>query len=582
MITKRPANSTPRDHVIADFLNLVKRSGVCDLLREAVRRQRGPGGRPANEAITYSLEGVLVATFVLLNQTRTPSMAAVMQLLLQEMTPDQRDLVGVTRGIPEMENSEWKREYQRFQKWLTRALSPMDSAFDLRAQRATPSEDAAITAARTAKQSRRSRVAHRIAERVINRIIAESVLDPAPAGYRGDVVADESILHVSNQSKRADDGDWTRSGVSIGAYYSHESRKGEKTGKRGHGVGVTAVVRVGPPDATHTVTPVVTGIAIHKPTSGTPRHLEAALAQHRRNGFDGPPRGKNAAYPFCVTDMGYTAKKDYAGILFRRNYALLSRFPEPHNHVHPLLAPNGEETGVVQIGGDVYCPCAEKLAIAKAAMVIGTSGLDAQKADRHDRLLQQTHPMLMGRNSRVRQAGAPGRPKQGQPKEQQYRIDLVCPAVQGRVRCPLKPESMVQVGEHAVPELNPSWNAEDKLACANSQVTVTLPDKAFRQFHPSLPASSWEHTFLYESYRSMTERTFAIWKSKHISPCQDLTWTPRRAPYLMLVVATSLAVMNLKVQESAPFKKNQNPFQRSMRELEEMLGREPTRVPPRT
>lgn len=582
MITKREAAWTPKDHAVETALRLVRRSGVCELLREAAERDCGEGGRPRSGPVEYTLEGVLVAILLLLESTQTPSMHAVLKCLLLGMTPGQRQLLGVTPHVPDLPDAQWRAEYGRYYQWLTRSLAPMDSAFDLRAQRTTPAKDAEVIKGRTRKQEIRSRVAHRLAHRVINRLIAASVLDPNPAGYRGDVVADESIINVSNRNNRAPDGTWERSAVAIGAYYSHEKPDGDNGGKRGHGIGVTAVVRVGGPDSMHAVTPVVTGIAIHKPTSGTPEHLEAALSHHRRNGFDGRATGKNAAHPFCVADMGYTAKKDYAERLFRRQYAMLSRFPVHHYLAHPLSAPTGEDTGVIQIGGDVYCPYAAKMAVAQSNMVIGTRGLDPVKADRHDRVLQQTHPLLMGRNSRIRLAGAPGRPRNGQPQEKQYRIDLVCPAVQGRVRCPLKPDSMTQVGEHAVPELAPSWRADEKTACAKSQVTVTLPERAFRQFHSSLPASSWEHTFLYESYRSMTERTFSVWKSKHISPCDNLNWTPKRAPYLMLVISASLAVMNLKVQASGPYKNNPNTFRRNLRDLADLLGREPMRVPART
>lgn len=295
---------------------------------------------------------------------------------------------GMTRVIEDLSPKETETEYLRFHKWLTRSLSSMDPAFDLLAQRATAAQDLAALGRRTPEQHRRSKVALRLSERVINSLIAASVLDATSEGYRGDVVADESILHVSNQNRRGEDGTWMRSAVAVGAYYSHEKPTGEKHGKRGHGIGVTAVIRVGSPGSMHSVVPVVTGIAIHTPTSGTPRHMDTALAHHRANGFDVRAPRKNATHPFCVTDMGYSAKKDYAARLFKRSYSLLSRFPIHHGTAHALPSPAGVETGVFQIGGDVYCPCAEKLKIVRSDMVIGTRGLDAAKAEKHDRLLQ--------------------------------------------------------------------------------------------------------------------------------------------------------------------------------------------------
>ena len=534
-------------------------------------------------AITYTLEAALVAMYLLIRNGRTPSVRAVLSCLLNELTPAQRELLGMAPGVPEaLEGRLWDDEYGRFHKWFTRALVPMDSGFDLPAQRISTAAHQRQVAGRSAEERRRSRLAERLGTALINDLIAASVLEACPDGYRGDVVADETIINVSDRNKRTAEGEWTRSAVYAGSYYNQSRPDDDGKPKKGHGIGVTAVVRVGPPDAMHTIVPVVTGISVNRPSSGTPAFLDEALAQHRSHGFDARRTGRNAAYPYCVTDMGYTAKTDYAGILYRRQYAQISRFPKHHNHVHVLPGPRGEETGVVQMAGDVYCPAAQSLIAAKDSLIIGTAGLDEPAADRHDRILQQTHPLLMGRNSRLRQAGAPGRPPKGRPVEKKYRIELVCPAVQGRVRCPLKPDSMDLIDPGSAPQVDPSWTAREKSACSKSSVVVEFPDMAFRQFHGTLPASAWEHTFLYESYRSMTERTFSVLKSRHVTPCQRLDWAPKREPYLLLVIAMSIAVMNLRVQASGPYKNNPNTFRRNMADLEAVLGRKPMKVPPRT
>ena len=81
---------------------------------------------------------------------------------------------------------------------------------------------------------------------------------------------------------------------------------------------------------------------------------------------------------------------------------------------------------------------------------------------------------------------------------------------------------------------------------------------------------------------STTERTFSVLKSRHVTPCQRLDWAPKREPYLLLVIAMSIAVMNLRVQASGPYKNNPNTFRRNMADLEAVLGRKPMKVPPRT
>lgn len=573
------------DGVTREALDFVNRSGVCVNLRKATARARGAGGRPAGAEVLYTLEAVLVAMYLLIRKATVPSIRAVFHCLLREMTADQRQTLGMTPEPPPFATyDERKREYHRFHHWLTRSLLPMDSGFDLPAQRSTVAEDRRRIAARSPEDHLKSRRAERLTTLLINDLIAASIHEQCPEGYRGDVVADETIMDVSDRNRKAPDGEWYRSAVYSGAYYNQGDKGGLKP-KRGHGLGVTAVIRAGSPDTMHKVAPVITGISVNRPSSGTPRFLEEALAQHRRNGFDARPTGKNAAHPYCVTDMGYTVKDDYAGILFRRQYAQISRFPKRHNVVHPLPGARGEETGVTQIAGDVFCPAAPTTRAVHSSVVIGTEGLDKPKADSHDHVLQQLFPFMMGRNSRLRLAGAPGRPPKDGPRQKRYRLEVVCPAVQGRVRCPLKPDSMTAtIGPDGRPllEAHPTWDASEKPACQKSSVVVELPKSAFKQFHASLPASAWEHTFLYESYRSMTERAFSTLKSEHVSPCRRLNWAPKREPYLLLVIAMSISIMNLAVQENWPNKSNPNMFRRNMADLEKMLGRPPMRVPPRT
>lgn len=583
MIANPRPDWTPHDRAVEEALELVNASGVCAVLRRAKDRERGTGGRPPSPIIEYTLEGVLVALLLLVRHGRTPSIRAVLTCLLGELTPDQRTMLGVTRIVPAaLLEQAWDDEYGRFYKWLNRALTPIDSGFDLPGQRVNVAVHERELTERTTDTRLRAAVARRLGAALINDLIAASVQESQPEGYRGDVVADETIIDVAQRNKRDENGEWTRAACYLAAYYNQG--KDDETGKakRGHGVGITAVVRVGAPDTIHKVVPVVTAITVAQPTSGTPRHLDEALTHHRKNGFDARQGGRNAAYPNCVTDMGYTAKKDYARILFRRRYSQISRFPKGHNHVHPLPGPRGEDTGVIQMAGDVYCPIAERMTAAQKSLVIGTEGLDKVKADRHDRILRELHPLLMGRNSRLRQAGPPGRPRNGAPRDKKYRIELVCPAVQGRVRCPLKPDSLVLSDPATTPEVDPDWIAGEKTACSKSSVVVELPDKAFRQFHGTLPASSWEATLLYDSYRSLTERTFSHLKSRHVTPCRSLEWAPKREPYLLLVIAMSFVAMNLQAQESAPNKDLPNPFRRNMSELEGLLGHKPIRVPPRT
>src|SRR5699024_6822392 len=104
----------------------------------------------------------------------------------------------------------------------------------------------------------------------------------------------------------------------MGAYYARDERGVPRTAgmpprirKSGFGIGVTAVTRVGPPGVVEAVAPVITGIAIHTPTSGSVEGLCAALDAHVEGGFGGR-RGPRARWPYLVVDMGYNAKTSFA------------------------------------------------------------------------------------------------------------------------------------------------------------------------------------------------------------------------------------------------------------------------------
>ena len=586
MITSKHPAWTPSNESVEEAAKLVERANVCDLIERAALRATSPGGRPAT-GIHYSVKALLTAMVVLVSTCEPPSIRRVLQLLLMGFTDTQRARVGMrvdrTR-IVSFSQKEWKNEYSRFHQWQTRALRPLDSMADLPARRQSQKAHQAQIDARTREERVGAVVAHRLAMAVTNRLIAASIDDPAPEGYRGDVVSDETIIHVAERNKKDQiDGEWTRAAVATSKYYRQGSSDKNSTSKRGHGIGVTAIVRVGSPEAMHKVVPLVTAIAIHEPTSGTPARMEEALAHHVLGGFDRRlGRGKNRAHPYLVTDMGYSGRLDYQSRLVARSYSLLSRFPAPRNTVFPLPGAHGDMAGPIQMAGDIYCPVAERLAAAAPKMVIGTAGLTAASAQQHDRMLAQTNPLLMGKNSRLRLAGKSGRPRNGEPVEQSQRIDLVCPAVQGRVRCPLKPASMKQRDPGVVPTLDPEWAATDKRCCSQSQVTVVLTGAAFRQFHPTVPPSSWEHTLLYESYRSMTERTFSLVKSPHVSSIKNLAWSPKREPYVKLIIAVSFAVANIQTQESWEEKNHVDRFALNLKWIEKLLGYPHTRIPPRT
>lgn len=240
--------------------------------------------------------------------------------------------------------------------------------------------------------------------------------------------------------------------------------------------------------------------------------------------------------------------------------------------------------GPVQGYGAFYCPAATpKL---KASLVHRTRDLlDTDGFRAHDRRLANLLPLLMGTNSRPELVRPHrGRPKLGEPAlVEVVKIDLVCPAVQGCCRCPLKPASMDAAPVYA-PLVEPTWPAAQFACREKSSTTVTLTAEQFTRAKFGLVPGSWEHATYYEAARALTEQRFSVLKSQHVTGYQTQTWAPRREPMIKLIIALTVATANWSAQRSPAWRASvrTESIDVRLRQLERDLGRRPTRTPPRT
>lgn len=230
---------------------------------------------------------------------------------------------------------------------------------------------------------------------------------------------------------------------------------------------------------------MITGIAIHPPTSGSVKGLEKAIEHHKKSGFD--QRRQRGRLPYLTTDMGYNNKPGFNDMTLEQEFAPVVRYPR---HWTTIWASEGTEhtrsgqaDGPVQLSGDFYCPAVRKIIgknriVRKTVDILGEDdGFEVQ-----DRRLEALLPLLMGTNSRPYRARVGrGRPRKDDTiasAELPVRQDLVCPAVQGRVQCPLKPASMGT--DLGIPTVTPTWTAERYRCCSQSQVTVTMSTDQWR------------------------------------------------------------------------------------------------------
>ena len=200
-------------------------------------------------------------------------------------------------------------------------------------------------AARSIEQEEASEVASERLHQVVNALVTGSIHEQAPKGYRGDIVADETIIDLAGQSTGLGSRDTKRRGAAYSGTYDIRDREDQslhselgnrRSTKGGVAVGITAVCRVGPPRAVYSVAPVITGISIDKPSSGSVPGLTRAIRFHQENGFD--QRIQRGRLPLLTVDMGYNNKPHFNDELLAAGYAPVVRYPQtggPFSHPTP-------------------------------------------------------------------------------------------------------------------------------------------------------------------------------------------------------------------------------------------------------
>ncbi|MGW6695033.1 hypothetical protein ACWF62_14795 [Rhodococcus sp. NPDC054953] len=296
-------------------------------------------------------------------------------------------------------------------------------------------------------------------------------------------------------------------------------------------------------------------------------------------------RPGRARWPHFVVDMAYNPLRGFADVLLDYQYSPVARYPKkwklqfPAAHPFPSAA---ADPGPIQIAGAFYCPAVVEY--TKAHGVPETRRLLEDKDFRlHDDRQRRLYPFLMGTNSRPKRGRVTrGRPGLGKQQQMAVTQELVCPAAMGRLRCPLKPESMTQIPA-GVQEAHPTWSAERYRCCTKSTVTVAYTKDQLRMAQWNLVPGSWEHALYFEAARALTEQRFSLLKSPFITGINALKWGPRREPMIKIILALAVAATNLRIQASFdPSTVRTESMDIRWRQLAADLGHEPVRMPPRT
>lgn len=591
MITDHEPRCRLPENMFRQAKVIIDRSGAAERINAFHDEAKGPGGREI-KGITYTLTAVLVCALSLMMLGRVPTLKSI-QNAIADLTHQQRAEVGMAGQDTSRifsSRAEQRRERQRFTSWLHRRLQPLDPSPDQPAKRITNAEHRHIIAVRTAEQSAAYAEAAKRLRLVVNDLIKGSIVDPQPPGAAGDLVADESIYDLAGPSAGLGaKPDKKRGACSFGKYYYREKPKGplrdesQHSEKRGFGIGITTITRIGTGTQLHAVPLVILAADIHEPTSGNVDALRVCIEHMQRNGLDTRAPGSTTRPRFTV-DMGYSTKTAFPRLMLDKEYTGVFRYPANATLSEPSLTstgPNPRPLGPIQFAGAFYCPAAEPLlrgfTVPRTRDLLAADGWAA-----HDSKLRSVLPFLMGTNSRPFLGRGRGRPRLGSLPKEDVKAELVCPAVQLRVQCPLKPDSL-QLAEFGTPLASPTWQAHERQCCAQSTLTLNLSPPQMQKAQWGPVPGSWEHALYLEAARSLTEQRFSLLKSPHVTGITEMTWGPRREPMVKILFALAIAATNHQIQKTHNARRVRGEsIDIRWRQLHEHLGHEPARTPPRT
>lgn len=580
---------------LVDLIGYIERTGVVERLAE-LNVRRSAAGRPAT-GINYPLKAVLVALFYLIRheQRATQNMSAVFRLLVMRTTPEQRRLLGVIATDAQVaavtrDDHTWNAEVKRAALALTRQLQAADPHLGVPARRHSQAERRRRISSRSRQIRDRSVTAQALADELVNAIIRPSVPDTVP-GYRGDVTMDETTIKTAEVAPGMGTRPTQKAPATPGASIYRRSKGVVTTDetatvidKTGVGIGVTAVMMIGPPGSMAAVPRYITAIAVRHVTPANTEAAVACLQAHHRNGFT-VPRAPNAKLPVVYVDKAYPFAVGWTNALLRLGYRCQGRQRKDETfvvHSQPVV-PGRQLPGPVMIEGALYCPFAATL--PNRLLGRSTRELKGKQAwIDHDDAIRESNELLMGIQSRLKAARPrPGRPTPSQEAnaERRLRQELICPALQGRLRCSLRTDSMIELDPAQYRTITPDWAPDTYASCCQKTVTVVLTDQQVKHYSNDLPRRSWEHILAHEAGRALTEQSFSIVKSPTVTGVNVLNTGPRRGVWMGIVVAMAVATYNENVTNTfVPCETDT--YTRRFVALSERLGRPPAKLPPRT
>lgn len=586
------------DALVDEIRQIITRSNVVAMIAEWMRVDGiRVGGRSPKSAFT--LEAVLTMMAMLVSCGSPVTYASILRGIY-ELTDAQLRRVGMSLTAHERaaaaEQRSFKREFHRFWAWCQLRLQVIDPSPHLEARRVTNHARARRIACTTPAEAARAATNADRLHKVCNALLWASIEPGALDDFAGHLVADGSIFPVSQLVAGMGSKPGKKRAAAPGAGFylrqrSHELHTDDtgvdKTaiGKIGYGYETTVTTSIGSLTQPGLVPRLALAMDLHTPSAGSTTSVLRCIDTAQANGLI-PPRRRRAAPRTLTVDMGYLGSSVFARGLLERGFNLLHAYPNRRSSRGTVRgaytfassdpdrrsvdAPN---PGPVMDAGEFYCPAAAHLLgdhVTKRRRDLAAS---SGGITRHDRRLAERLPFVMGRTTGLHQGNKPD-----SSGRRPWKIGLQCPAVQGRVRCPLMTD--VAACDATIPEASPTWTRE-QYRCCSGQVFVTLTEQQIKYVQAASTPGSWEHTLALENRRAVTESKFAHAKNRSVSGVTSVNHGPRREPLMAITIAFALVASNVSMQKGF-VPDATNVLRKGMAYIDRDLGHAATRRPPLT
>lgn len=540
---------TDQDGVLQLVAPIIDESGIVATLQRATP-PRSPAGAPTKYG-QYTARGVLIAMFHIAYAGRPLSLPELLKTLWFDYTDQQMLFIGMPglrtedrRNAIRTDRNALKSEHQRLWSFIQTLFAPMDDTPRSPAKRVSKEqgkkaqEKARVTLVQEATLRRT----------IVNDLITATIDGSLLSGWKGDLAIDEHVVNTSRtKGKYFVDTTELAGATPMASRYPRQNRVGD-----GWHVGLTRAVATSRPYGKRVPT-ICVALDIDKATAGNINAALNCVDEFDRRGLR--PAIAKTDRQYLVTDQGYSRNTGFNVDLLRRGYSLLMHYAKDEGRTFDLskeVDRNAQEFGPYLHHGAVVCPAARKTIRTPNIAVpspTASARIVAKFEEQEERLAALTMPV--NGLPEVTQQRKPGRPRKGDlgTLETVVKLRVKCPAVAGKVRCPVLIDDYLDPANRDLPDVGFDAPLDNPpKVCQSDHTTITFAQPRFRYYQPVMEGT-WKHSDWMAVNRSRDEGFNNLLTSTEVGNLQDRALYSRRNPVIAMTIAFAVASTNLKAQD---------------------------------